>query len=125
MSKAKPPKLQAQKSSLIAAYAHGMRQNLTPSESLLWQAISAKKLGLAFRRQVPVGPFIADFLAPSIKLIIEVDGGYHAERVALDERRDSKLQRWGYRVLRFGDHEVVQNLEGCLAGIRETLAQAV
>ncbi len=72
-----------------------------------------------------MGPFIADFLAPRIKLIIEVDGGYHAERVELDARRDCKLQRWGYRVLRFRDHEVIQNLEGCVARIREALTQAL
>ncbi|RYZ01020.1 MAG: DUF559 domain-containing protein [Myxococcales bacterium] len=63
--------------------------------------LQRRQLGVVFRRQVVVlGRYIADFLAPSVKLIVEVDGGYHARRGAADARRDEALRRAGYRVVR-------------------------
>ena len=87
--------------SLLAERARFMRHNSTETEQALWRELSGSKLGVAFKRQVPVGRFIADFMAPSLKLIIEVDGGYHSQRVAADARRTRVLERLGYRVLRF------------------------
>lgn len=60
------------------------------TETILWQALSGSKLGVAFRRQVPIGRYIADFLAPACRLVVEVDGGYHATpaRLRADARRD-------------------------------------
>jgi very-short-patch-repair endonuclease len=75
-----------------------MRQNPTPSEAKLWQELRGKRLGVAFRRQVVIGRFIVDFLAPSLKLVVEVDGGVHRNRRARDRRRDEELRRLGYRV---------------------------
>ena len=60
-----------------------MRHTPTPSESALWRCLSGKQLGVAFKRQQPIGKYIADFVAPSVKLIVEVDGGYHAARAPL------------------------------------------
>ena len=88
-------------STLLATYAAQHRQHLTWSEQLLWQQIRSGKLGVAFKRQVPLGRFIADFVAPAARLVVEVDGAaYHRHRVAADARRDRKLARLGYGVLR-------------------------
>jgi very-short-patch-repair endonuclease len=88
------------KSSQLQLYAARNRAAPTESEARLWSALSAGKLGVHFRRQVVLGGFIVDFLAPRARLVVEVDGTYHAQRVAADGRRDSKLRRLGYRVLR-------------------------
>jgi very-short-patch-repair endonuclease len=77
-----------------------MRSCLTPSEQALWQLLRGRRLGVTFRRQVPVGRYIADFRAPARRLIVEVDGGYHHRRRVVDARRDRNLARLGYRVLR-------------------------
>src|SRR3954462_14011309 len=69
------------RSGLLEARAQAMRSSLTPSEQLLWARIRGRRLGVAFRRQVPLlGRFIADFLAPAERLVIELDGGHHAEQ---------------------------------------------
>lgn len=65
-----------------------MRSHLTPSEHALWQRLRARALGVTSRRQVPVGRHIADFLAPTARLIVEVDGGYDRRRRVADARRD-------------------------------------
>jgi very-short-patch-repair endonuclease len=83
--------------------ARVMRHNPTPSEHLLWQHLKGRKLAVQFRRQVVIGNFIVDFLASEAKLIVEVDGGYHAQRVRLDAARQRKLERLGYRVLRINE----------------------
>lgn len=77
-----------------------MRFALTPSEAALWAELRGGRLGVAFRRQVPIGRFIADFCAPAARLVVEVDGGYHEQRAVADGRRDAVLGRLGYRVLR-------------------------
>jgi len=70
-----------------ALHAHTMRQAPTDSEARLWRAMRSSQPGVAFRRQVPLLGFIADFYAPSARLVVEVDGGYHARRVTADARR--------------------------------------
>src|SRR5574341_1435269 len=82
-------------SPLIAQRARGKRFAMTAEEQILWRALSAKKLGVAFRRQVPLGRFIADFLAPAVCLAVEVDGGWHERRRGADQRRDAWLARRG------------------------------
>ena len=74
-------------SDTLALHAHTMRQAPTESEARLWRALRSSQLGVAFRRQVPLLGFIADFYAPSARLVVEVDGGYHARRVTADARR--------------------------------------
>ena len=80
--------------------ARQFRSALTPSEAALWAHINAGKTGAWFKRQVVLGDrFIADFVAPAAKLVVEVDGGYHSTRAVADARRDRVLRRFGYRVL--------------------------
>ncbi|HMA92606.1 MAG TPA: endonuclease domain-containing protein, partial [Polyangiaceae bacterium] len=106
---------------IIAAHARCMRQAPSASEQALWAALSGSELGVGFRRQYRVGTFIADFAAPSRKLIVEVDGGYHVERTGADASRDAKLRRLGWRVLRFLAKEVLGNLPQVIEAIRVAL----
>jgi very-short-patch-repair endonuclease len=101
-----------------------MRRSLTPSgEAALWHALRGRQLGVAFRRQVVIGgAFIADFAAPAARLAVEVDGGYHTERRVADARRDRKLRRLGWRVLRLEARLVVERLPEALDLIRAALA---
>ena len=105
----------------LALHAHTMRQAPTDSEARLWRALRSSQLGVAFRRQAPLLGFIADFYAPSARLIVEVDGGYHARRVTADARRDRKLQRAGYRVVRLPAELVMRDLPAALRAVRRAL----
>ena len=107
----------------LALHAHTMRQAPTDSEARLWRALRASQLGVAFRRQVPLLGFIADFYAPSAHLIVEVDGGYHARRVSADARRDRKLTRAGYRVVRVQAELVTRDLPAALRAILQALCE--
>ena len=98
-----------------------MRQAPTAAEARLWQALRGDRLGIAFRRQVVVGDAIADLAAPSARLVVEVDGGYHAARPAADARRDAKLRRAGWRVVRVSAEDVHRDVAGALAAIRAAL----
>ena len=108
---------------LLAGRAQFMRHNLTETESQLWQQLSGKLLGAAFKQQVPLDRYIVDFLAPAVKLVVEVDGGVHSLRRSADARRDRVLQRFGYRVLRLDAELVRSNLADAgaliLAALRE------
>lgn len=106
---------------IIAERAQCMRQAPSTSEQALWAALSGSKLGVGFRRQFVVGHFIADFAAPSRHLIVEVDGGYHAERTKADAARDEKLRRLGWRVLRVSAQEVLARLPHVVEAIRAAL----
>ncbi len=105
-------------SSILAAHAHRMRQAPTDSEAALWAALRSKQIGVEFRRQVPVLRFIVDFLAPRERLVVEIDGGYHARRQRADARRDQKLRRAGYRMLRVEAELVTRQLSEVLNRIR-------
>jgi very-short-patch-repair endonuclease len=97
-----------------------MRFEATPSEQALWSALRGKRLlGVAFKRQVPIGRYVVDFLAPSRHVVVEVDGGYHARRLRGDARRDAWLRREGYRVVRLEAEMVLSDLAGALARITE------
>jgi len=113
------------RSALIAARARGLRVSPTVSERKLWAVLSAGRLaGVVFRRQVPVGGrFIADFYAPALKLIVEVDGSAHERRKRADARRDERLRRLGYSVLRLDAEVVMRDLAGAVARIREEIAR--
>ncbi len=112
-------KFQAQ----LTERAHFMRHNGTDTEQMLWRCLSGKRLGVAFRRQVPIDRFVVDFLAPSVRLVVEVDGGYHSQRVTADSRRDRVLRRLGYRVLRIEAELIRCNLVEAVGRVRAALAQ--
>ncbi len=111
-------------SSIIQLRAAQHRSSLTPSESRLWSRLNARQLGVTFRRQVPLGRYIADFLAPVPRLVVEVDGASHRDRSSRDASRDRKLTRMGYRVLRIEAALVMQDLEAAMALVRAALAEA-
>jgi very-short-patch-repair endonuclease len=98
------------RSQLLAARAHALRSALTPSEERLWQAIRSRQLGVSFKRQVVLGSVIVDFCAPAARLVVEVDGGYHARRGGADRRWDRTLTRAGYRVVRLPAELVLREL---------------
>jgi len=104
--------------------ASAMRGNPTTSEALLWSQLQASQLGVAFRRQFPVGRYIADFAAPSVRLIVEIDGGYHAQRVVADARRDRDLTRLGYTVLHLDAELVLAALPQAVSRVREAVEAA-
>jgi len=99
-----------------------MRAAPTLSEARLWEELRGSRLGVGFRRQGVVGDYIADFVAPSIRLIVEVDGGYHAERGRADARRDERLRRAGYRVLRVSAAAVLAQTAAVAEVIRGAVA---
>ena len=106
---------------IVTQHARSMRAALTPSEQRLWVVIRGGALGVWFRRQVPLGRFIGDFVATSARLVVEVDGAYHARQRAADARRDRALQRLGYRVLRLDAALVCEHIEEAVAQIRSLL----
>ncbi|HMR09191.1 MAG TPA: DUF559 domain-containing protein [Polyangiaceae bacterium] len=87
----------------------------------LWSRLKSSQLGVGFRREFVVGRFIADFAAPSRRLIVEVDGGYHARVAARDARRDRALARAGWRVLRLDAALVMTDIEAAVQRVREAL----
>jgi len=92
-----------------------LRSNQTEAEKRLWKELRAKRYqGLKFRRQVAIGLYIADFVCHEKKLVIEVDGGQHANQVAADNQRTKFFEKDGYKVLRFWNNEVLENLEGVM-----------
>ena len=105
------------------ARSRDLRQNATESERLLWRYLSARKLvGLRFNRQFPIGQFICDFVCREKRLVIEIDGGQHAQVIGYDQRRTAFLEAQGYKVIRFWNSEVMHNLDGVLSTIERVVA---
>ncbi|MCQ2267167.1 MAG: endonuclease domain-containing protein [Bacteroidaceae bacterium] len=106
---------------LLKDFAKANRREMTEAEQVLWNAIRYKALGVSFRRQVIIGDYIADFACLAQKLIIEVDGGYHSteSQIQEDELRTQVLNRLGFRVIRFGNDEVMYDTEEVLNTIRK------
>ena len=96
---------------------------MTDAERLLWRHLRNRELGgWKFKRQYPVGPFIVDFICVEKNVVIEVDGGQHAENEEQDLQRSAYLNKMGYRVLRFWNNEVLQETEAVLTAIFAILA---
>ena len=104
------------KRAATVARARDLRRNDTLAEARLWNALRAHRLGgWKWKRQVPWGPYFLDFLCRDAGLVVEVDGGQHADQVAYDARRTAYLERSGLKVLRFWNTEVLTNRHGvCL-----------
>ncbi len=102
--------------------AQRLRKNRTKAEIRLWLRLRRRQLnGSRFRQQVPLGPYVVDFLCVKSRLIVEVDGGQHAENAGADEVRTAWLHSRGFRVIRFWNSEVLGNLEGVLQVILQEL----
>lgn len=101
--------------------AHAMRHAPTPSEAALFRLLSGGKLGVGFKRQVPLGDYIADFVAASAKVVVEVDGPVHEQRRGADARKDRALRRLGYRVLRLDAALVLEQPLVAVALVRSAL----
>lgn len=94
-----------------------LRHNMTDAEILLWSKIKNKQLaGYRFRRQHSIGPYIADFYCPKLKLVIELDGGQHnlEENIAYDKERTAYLNALNIKVIRYWNNEVLNNINGVL-----------
>jgi very-short-patch-repair endonuclease len=111
----------------LRSHARALRKDMTPAERIIWYALRAHRLnGAGFRRQAPIGPYIADFVSHGARLIMEIDGGQHFEdgHERRDAIRDAFLNAEGYRVLRFDNHQVMTNRQGVLNRIAEVLGEA-
>jgi very-short-patch-repair endonuclease len=98
-----------------------MHAQPSPPEALLWGALVNRRLGVSFRRQVPLAGYICDFVCASRKLVVEVDGAHHARRAAADARKDRALARLGYRVLRIEASVVLRELAVAVGLVRAGL----
>ena len=108
----------------LTRLAKGLRKRSTDVEQLLWGRLRAGRFeGMKFRRQHPIGEYIADFVCLERKLIIELDGGQHAspDEILRDRQRDAWLEKEGYTVVHFWDNEVLMNTSGVLETIKEKL----
>jgi very-short-patch-repair endonuclease len=94
---------------------------MTEVEKRLWGVLRDPDLPIRFRRQHPVGRYIVDFACPTAKLGIELDGGQHAISQKDDEMRTKEIARYGYRLIRFWNSDVMENLEGVLETIHREL----
>jgi len=103
--------------------AKDLRNQPTPAEQKLWQYLANSQLaGHKFSRQMPIGPYFCDFLCRRHRLVIELDGASHASSVETDKRRDAFMRDQGYTILRFGNADVMGNVEGVVAVIAAALA---
>jgi very-short-patch-repair endonuclease len=103
--------------------AKNLRKRPTDAERLLWRHLRNRELGgWKFKRQYPVGPYIVDFICLEKNLVIEVDGGQHAENEEMDNQRSAYLNKMGYHVLRFWNNQVLLETEAVLDSIFATIA---
>jgi very-short-patch-repair endonuclease len=104
------------------ARARQLRRNPTDAERLLWRKLRFWQVdGLKFRRQQPLGPYIVDFVCLEKRLVIEVDGGQHAENANYDTERDAWLRAQDFVVLRFWNNDVLKNIDSVVEQVIKTL----
>ena len=105
--------------------ARELRRKSTDAEVVLWQHLRDRRLlGCKFRRQVPIGKYIVDFLCEDPPIIIELDGGQHMEQERYDKTRTNWLQANGFLVLRFWNNAIAENLEGVLENLFSTIEKS-
>ncbi len=106
----------------ILSRAYELRHNLTETEARLWRVLRSHRVNnVHFRRQHAIGNYIVDFCAPSQKLIIELDGSQHLDQQDYDDERTAFLESKGYRVLRFWNSDVSNNMDAVLTAILDAL----
>jgi very-short-patch-repair endonuclease len=103
------------------ARAKELRNRATPAEHKLWQYLSKSELGVKFSRQMPIGPYFGDFVSRSHKLVIELDGFSHDSQISQDAGRTRYVEAQGFRVLRFTNDDVLNNVEGVVIAIQQAL----
>ena len=104
--------------------AHDFRREPTEAESKLWSRLRSHRLkDVHFRRQHPIGKYVVDICAPREKLIIEIDGSQHMSKEGKDFVRTHVLEAKGYRILRFWNHEVLNNIEDVVIEIERVLRE--
>ncbi len=102
--------------------ARELRRDPSRAERICWELIRAHRMdGIKFRRQHPIGPYFADFACVSRRLVIEIDGIHHDDQLEADARRTEMLESLGWRVVRFGAGEVLQNPEGIWATVQNLI----
>jgi very-short-patch-repair endonuclease len=107
-------------------HAKTLRKNQTEAEQRLWYFLRAHRfMGLKFRRQVPIGNYIVDFVCHDHKLIVEADGGQHAEELAYDRKRDEWLLEQGFKVIRFWNDQILRETDAVLEQIRLSVAASL
>ncbi len=89
---------------------------MTEEEKIVWEEIRRDKLGVRFRRQYGIGPYIADFYCPEKKLVVEIDGGHHytEEGLAYDKEREEYMAQYGIKTIRFSNREVREDIKGVI-----------
>lgn len=113
--------MQQQSTPTAQRNARSLRREMTDSERKLWSRLRGEQLGVKFRRQHPLGNYIADFACLDPKLVVELDGSQHADQEEYDARRDAFLQAQGSALLRFASNEPHSNMDGMLTVIHERL----
>ena len=107
-----------------AETARRLRRDMTEAEKAMWGLLRSRQLaGFKFRRQQPMRRYVVDFVCLSHKLVVEIDGGQHADVTPAEERRSAFLSGEGFRVLRFWNNEVLENRDGVCARILEVLGE--
>ena len=108
----------------LKARSRNLRNNSTLSEVLLWNQLKARKMkGYQFMRQKPIGNYIVDFFCSKLKLVIEIDGESHLDKVEYDRKRQRELEAIGLSFLRFSDLDVKSNLDGVLKNIEKWMEE--
>ena len=119
-----PEKLLTADNPALHQRAKAMRKEMSEAEAKLWQHLRAGRLnGYKVRRQQPMGNYIVDFMCVTPKLIVEADGGQHTEQAAYDHERTAYLNSLGFTVLRFWNHEILQQTNDVLAEILRVLQE--
>jgi very-short-patch-repair endonuclease len=102
--------------------ARALRRRMTDAEKLMWSRLRGRRFdGVKFKRQKPIAGYIVDFVALDLKLVVEIDGGHHAQRAAADAARTKALEESGYHVVRCWNHDVLGNIEGMLEALVQEL----
>ena len=108
----------------LTPVARKLRKASTEVEAMLWSRLRGRQIeGEKFVRQLPIGPYVTDFACRTAKLVIELDGGQHADSTT-DADRTKLIEAHGYTVIRFWNNDVIENIEGVLASIRLELLNA-
>jgi very-short-patch-repair endonuclease len=108
----------------IFGRAKQLHRNMSPAEEKLWKHLRAHRMGdVHFRNQHAIGNYIVDFCAPRRKLIIELDGSQHLDQKEYDEERTKYLELRGYKVLRFWNNDIMNNIDDVLKAIWNVLSE--